>query len=274
MMQIGLVGRFFPGNWRLPTREIAFAAGAGFTHLQFMSRNEPLTVEWLRQPLGDVAAALTAHKVGAVMEVMGRVGPDLVTDTGYTPQTLLEGNLPAIAALGCSHVHWHLVPLEPYAPDVIARMETALRPALTAAVELARENGFRFGFEHNAPAGQLFALPDASAAALDAVPGLNFVLDFNHAPPADIPAFQRLLPRVQMLHVSDAPLPETNYHWAPGRGRVDFAGYCRAVAAAGFDGPAILEIGGAPWSGGFGQDTDAALIDARRFLLDTCPGAR
>ena len=38
--------------------------------------------------------------------------------------------------------------------------------------------------------------------------------------------------------------------------------YLRPLLRVDFRGPAILEIGGAPWSGGFGQDTDAALIDS------------
>jgi L-ribulose-5-phosphate 3-epimerase len=51
-----------------------------------------------------------------------------------------------------------------------------------------------------------------------------------------------------------------------GLGTVDFTTYCRALLARGFHGPAILEIGGLPVSGGYGRDTDAALIDSRARL--------
>jgi L-ribulose-5-phosphate 3-epimerase len=38
------------------------------------------------------------------------------------------------------------------------------------------------------------------------------------------------------------------------------------LAAAGFAGPAILEIGGLPKSGGYGRDTDEALNKSRQRL--------
>jgi sugar phosphate isomerase/epimerase len=65
-----------------------------------------------------------------------------------------------------------------------------------------------------------------------------------------------------MLHVADTRLPETNEHLPLGMGTVDFAHICQVVRASGFHGPAILEIGGLPKSGGFGRDTDAALVDS------------
>jgi hypothetical protein len=40
----------------------------------------------------------------------------------------------------------------------------------------------------------------------------------------------------------------------------------RAVIADGFQGPAVLEIGGLPASGGYGLDTDDALVDSRQRL--------
>jgi len=49
-------------------------------------------------------------------------------------------------------------------------------------------------------------------------------------------------------------------------GAVDLVAYLRPLLRVDFRGPAILEIGGAPWSGGFGQDTDEALIDSNARL--------
>ena len=61
--------------------------------------------------------------------------------------------------------------------------------------------------------------------------------------------------RLSLVHVSDTPLPETNHHLPLGRGSVDFA------VLRGLDVPLILEIGGLPISGGYGLDTDEALLD-------------
>jgi sugar phosphate isomerase/epimerase len=75
-----------------------------------------------------------------------------------------------------------------------------------------------------------------------------------------------MIPRMSMLHISDTPLPEVNYHLPLGLGTVDLEGYGRALEESGLHGPAILEIGGLPKSGGFGRDTDTALIDSRHRL--------
>jgi hypothetical protein len=47
---------------------------------------------------------------------------------------------------------------------------------------------------------------------------------------------------------------------------VDFVDCCRTLLKAGLQGPAILEIGGLPKSGGYGQDTDDALSQSRHHL--------
>lgn len=74
---------------------------------------------------------------------------------------------------------------------------------------------------------------------------------------------------MQMLHVSDTRLPAVNDHYPLGMGAIDFAAYCGAVRSRDFDGPAILEIGGLPQSGGYGRDTDAALVDSLHRLTAT-----
>lgn len=66
-----------------------------------------------------------------------------------------------------------------------------------------------------------------------------------------------------LLHVADTPLPAVNYHLPLGMGSVDLPAYCAALLAGEYRGPAILEIGGLPQSGGYGRDTDDALIDSR-----------
>jgi len=82
--------------------------------------------------------------------------------------------------------------------------------------------------------------------------------------PAHLDGFLALTPRMTMLHVSDTPLPAVNHHLPVGLGSIGLTAYCAALLARGFHGPAILEIGGLPQSGGFGRDTDEALIDSRR----------
>jgi sugar phosphate isomerase/epimerase len=102
---------------------------------------------------------------------------------------------------------------------------------------------------------------------LAGVPGLGLVWDLNHTHPASFGDYLALAPWMSMLHISDTPLPQTNHHLPLGQGTIDFAHYTHELLARGFRGRAILEIGGLPKSGGFGRDTDAALIDSRARLL-------
>ena len=71
-----------------------------------------------------------------------------------------------------------------------------------------------------------------------------------------------LAPRFSLVHVSDTPLPETNHHLPLGRGSVDLA------PLAGLEVPLVLEIGGLPFSGGYGLDTDEALVASRAELMN------
>jgi sugar phosphate isomerase/epimerase len=98
------------------------------------------------------------------------------------------------------------------------------------------------------------------------VPGLGFVWDFNHTAPEQLAGYLALTGRMTMLHVADTPLPATNHHLPLGLGTIDFAAYCRALRERDFRGPAILEIGGLPISGGYGRDTDEALGESLRQL--------
>jgi L-ribulose-5-phosphate 3-epimerase len=66
-----------------------------------------------------------------------------------------------------------------------------------------------------------------------------------------------------MLHVSDTLWPDVNHHLPLGQGNLDLSWFLQRLAAAQFNGTAVLEIGGLPKSGGYGRDTNEALIESR-----------
>lgn len=267
-IQIGMNGRFFPGNWRPALPEIAFAGQHHFQALQFPGRDHDngLSETDLDAPLAEVAAALRHYQIMPVMEIVVRIAPHGRTMSGKTPLEVLQANLPAITELGCTCVHWHLVHVAPVSATINTALEQSLYPQFEAGVALAQANHFKFGFEHNEPELLLFGSPEGCTAALNAVPGLHFVWDFNHTTPQHLSRFTALIPRMSMLHISDAPLPDVNHHLPLGLGTVDYAAYCRQLLAQGFNGAGILEIGGVPKSGGFGRDTDEALIMSAQKL--------
>jgi sugar phosphate isomerase/epimerase len=260
-----MVGRFFAGNWRPPADEIRFAAGAGFDVVQIRSDRAGHVEEDLRADLGDVRASLDAAGVEAALEMLVRLDGDGRTADGDTVPEALARNLDAIVALGIRRVHVH--PVRAHRRDG-AGLERLLVPALADAAALAAERGFVLGVEHNSDEHVLFARPEACAELLDAAPGLGFVWDVNPTAPDDLAAFEALLPRASLVHVSDTRLPETNDHLPLGRGAVDLQRAVAALDAAGFEGPLVLEIGGLPKSGGYGLDTDEALRDSRARLLE------
>ena len=261
-IHIGMNARMFPNNWRPALQEIAFAQAHGFTAIQFSTRDKPITEAALGAPMDEVGDALAHAGLISTMEII--VHLDVPSPT---PMEVLRANLPAILATRCRCVHWHPVAHSViHAPATLAQLERNLVPQLAQAVDLAAQHGFKFGFEHNEGGHPIFHNPAVCGATLDAVPGLHFVWDFNHTALDELAAFKQLIPRMSLLHVSDTPLPEVNHHLPLGLGNIDFADYCRALLEGGFDGPAILEIGGLPKSGGYGRDTDEALIDSlRRF---------
>jgi L-ribulose-5-phosphate 3-epimerase len=265
-LRIGLNGRFFPNNWRPALDEIAFAQAHGFEAIQVGGKEEGLNAEHLGANLDTVGAALKAAGIMPVMEIMVRVGADGRTPQGHTVVDILRTNLDAITSLGCRCVHWHAVPLEPLSAPASAQLEAILTQSFAEGVSLVRPYDVRLGYEHNEPSIGLFSTPDACARALVAVHDLWFVWDINHTTPEHHAGFRALLGRTSMLHVSDTPLPEVNYHLPLGMGTVDYPAVCHALRRGGFRGPAILEIGGLPKSGGFNRDTDAALVDSRDRL--------
>lgn len=265
-VRIGMNGRFFPGNWRPATEEITFARGVGFRALQFRGPVGGLTEADTGASFAVVGDALHGAGIEAVMEIL--VGVDEIgrTRDGAMLYDTLAANLPAITAFPCSSVHWHLVPFGGVADDTYGEIGARIAPDCARGVALAATRGFRFAIEHNEPRIGLLSTPEACAALLDAVPDLGFVWDINHATPEQVPGYLALAPRMTMLHIADTRLPTVNDHLPLGMGNVPLADYCREVRARGFAGPAILEIGGLPQSGGYERDTDDTLRDSfRRF---------
>ncbi|MGQ9829244.1 MAG: sugar phosphate isomerase/epimerase family protein [Roseiflexus sp.] len=259
---IGINARLFPINWRPATDEIAFAQRLGCACIQIHGHERGIDTTYLGAPPEAVGETLARHTMHAVMEIVVRLLPDGRTRSGSTPLDVLSANLPAINALAIRHVHWHFAPAAPAGSDELHTLEDMLIDQLRAGVDLARAHGFTLALEHNEPDVPLFADIEAITTALESVPGLGFVWDLNHTPSGELSAWLDLAPRMTLLHVSDTPLPAVNYHLPIGQGSIDFAARFRDLMARGYRGAAILEIGGAPKSGGFGRDTDEALIDS------------
>ena len=267
-MQIGMNGRFFPGNWRPARDEIVFARLAGFQCIQFPGPADGLGLERLGDSLATVSLALRRARITAVMAMVVSLYGNGRTAAGHTPLDVLRANLQAIITLPCARVHWHIVLAEALTAPQIIELEESLLPQFAAAVELAQTHGFRFGFEHNAADVPIFHEPERCSQVLTAVPNLGFVWDFNHTRPEDFAAFCALAPRFSLLHISDTLWPEVNYHLPLGQGSLNLTAFCRAALDGGFRGPAVLEIGGLPKSGGYGRDTDDALHASHHALTD------
>lgn len=265
-LQIGLNARLFPTNWRPAVEEIRFGAANGFAAIQFPGKEEGLSAQHLGDEIKVVRQTLAQAGMAAVMEIVVHVDERGYTEAGHTPVEILVMNLPAINGLKCDCVHFHFVPLAHVLPTHLPKLELNLLASLDTATGVAKDWNFRLGLEHNERDIGLFAAPESCARTLAAVPQLAFVWDINHTHPDDLPHFVALLPRVSMLHIADTRLPETNEHLPLGMGTVDFEAFCRLLRIGNFQGPAILEIGGLPKSGGFGRDTDEALIDSLRRL--------
>jgi len=215
-----------------------------------------------------VALALRRARITAVMEMVVTLYGNGRTAAGQTPLDVLRANLQAIISLPCLRVHWHIVLHEDLPPAAVTALEEALLPQFATAVALAQQHGFQFGFEHNSLDVPVLQAPERCRWLLTAVPGLGFVWDFNHTQPQDFAAFAAMAPRFSLLHVSDTPWPQVNHHLPLAQGNLDLLSFCQAALAGGFRGPAILEIGGLPKSGGFGQDTDEALHASRDILAE------
>lgn len=266
-MKIGYIDRCFSEHWRPALEEIAFARANGFGALQYMvhpnGQGRPQQSDTPPEALRD---ALAEAGITPTLEINCRVNAQGLMRDRRAPETLYEQFTPFILTVGCRHVHLHATADSAFDDATIARVEEGLLPQLARGVEWAQAHDFRFAFEHNARNphyGQIFARPKACAAALAAVPGLNFVWDWNHTHPGDADTFTSLAERVALAHVSDTPLPAVNHHLPLGLGSVPLAQYSAAIPTQGDAPILILEIGGLPLSGGYGRDRDDALLDSR-----------
>jgi sugar phosphate isomerase/epimerase len=249
-LRIGMLGRFFPGNWRPPADEIRFAAENGFAAVQIRSDEPGALEEVLGADAGETGRAFAEHGVEPVVEMLLRLNDyPSVADA-------VRANLAALAALGCTRVHVHPVPGSSRID--VDELHARLPGLFADAMRVAEDAGLVLGVEHNSVEHRLLIDPEVVAALLDAVPGLHFVWDLNHADPH---AFARFRDRLSLVHASDTPLPVTNHHLPIGRGAVDFS------VLDGVEVPVILEIGGLPASGGPGFDTDDALRSSRDAVL-------
>lgn len=265
-IQIGINARLFPGNWRPIREEIQFCAANHFKSIQLPGKEDGLRAEHLGDEMPVVQQALVEAGISAVMEILIRVDERGYSEAGHTPLEILVANLPAIVGLKCSCVHIHFVPQPHLTAAQLTQLEMGLFSSLETAAGLGKEWGFRFGIEHNERAVGLLSAPATCARILNTLPQLAFVWDINHTHPDDYAGFAALLSRVSMLHIGDTRLPETNEHLPLGMGTIDFAHFGTTLQAGNFHGPAILEIGGLPKSGGYGRDTDEALIHSQRRL--------
>ena len=149
---------------------------------------------------------LRAADIEAVMEIIVILNPATGRSrAGLTPIQILHNNLPAIRAMRCSCVHWHMAAASPFQPEDLPGLEYAMLPQLAQAFDMGQQHGFYFGLEHNETGLQIFASPESINAALDAVPGLGFVWDLNHSPAEHMAAYLELAARISMLHLADTP---------------------------------------------------------------------
>lgn len=265
-MQIGINGRFFRQNWRPAADEIAFCHAHGFRAIQFQGKELGLGEKDLGDKPAAVGLLLQQNQITAAMELNITIDTNGKTLGERTPLQVLEANLPAIIGLQCKFVHWHLVPSWPMSEAKARAVERNLLPQFAEAVRLGQEHGFGFGFEHSEPRLRLFGPPSTCADVLKAVRGLQLVWDFNHTPPELLADFAALAPRIGLVHISDTPWPIVNHHLPLGEGTLPLAQFLQPLHEVNFSGMAILEIGGLPTSGGYGRDSDEALIASRDKL--------
>jgi L-ribulose-5-phosphate 3-epimerase len=266
-IRIGHNARIFENDFHPALEEIRFAKRARFSGIQFPDRQGGLLEHRLGAGFAEIQHAFEDAQLDVALEIFHEVGHEV----SWTPLETLRKSLPAIQGLGITLVHWHLHTRQPISEQ--PRLEDFLALEFAAGVEIAQEYGFKIAFEHN-DKNILLANPQACANMLKRVPGLGFVCDLNHFPADQLPDYAALAPRITMLHISDSPLPQLNHHRPIGLGKIDFQTYFKAFLEHGFDGMGILEIGGQPWAGGYGQDTDDALEDSLQRLTKLHVNAR
>lgn len=274
-VQIGFGARLF-SNERTASEEIRFGNDHNFHSIQFRGQEEGLNESHLRADFETIATLLSQADIIPTMELLIGIDESGRTQSGKSPSEILSANLPAITKLSFKYVHWHLYPYNYQSMETdektIRQLEDASLTQIASAVSLSRNHGFKFGIENNDPEAFLFAHPNRCIELLNQIPNLGFVWDLNHTAPQHVPSFQSIANRMSMIHISDTPLPETNHHLPLGQGNIDFPSYLQQLQTNGFNGPAILEIGGLPKSGGYDKDTDKALITSHNHLESILAG--
>lgn len=262
---IGSVGRFFPVHYRPARDEIKFLATHGFGAIQFAGNPQGLSSQNLGDDLTVVRSLLDSTELMPTMEIVLKIDATGTCADGATMSEVFARNLPAIEVLKCNPVHIHIVP-EPIAREKIPHVMEICASECQKMAEMAQSHHFVLGVEHNDPDFPLLSTPSACQELLNQVPMLGFVWDTNHTSPATLADYSQLFNRLITVHVSDTPLPNLNYHWALGKGNLDWKMYLKPLKELRFAGPLILEVGGLPKSGGYGQDTDEALLSSKRIL--------
>jgi len=132
------------------------------------------------------------------------------------------------------------------------------------AARVAAERGLRLAVEPRV--GETVSNSDAMLRLIDEVGEDNFgaVLDVGHLHAAKelIPlSVEKLADRIFYVHASDND-GRDNFHWAPGRGTVDWDGVFEALRKHGFRGPIAVDVGGPDLRGRL----DEEVLEAKKFV--------
>lgn len=144
------------------------------------------------------------------------------------------------------------------------RFWALLVDSMRRAARAAAERGLKLAVEPRI--GESVSNSDAMLRLIDEVGEENFgaVLDVGHLHAAKelIPlSVEKLGDRVLYVHASDND-GRDNYHWAPGRGTVDWEGVFEALRKVGFLGPIAVDVGGPD----IADRLDQEVLEAKQFL--------
>ena len=260
----------WPWRWDAPYDEaIARIGKAGFRATELIAWNRealdqyyrPAEVARLRRVLADEGMALSQFVVdnrGAAsgdaavraravdmfkrgVEVAADLGSPIVNTVTHLP---FEMQFPAITDR--PHVQTFSYPVES-GLDWDRNWNEYVQTLRTCA-DFAEEAGLAYSlephpFRYGANIEGLLRLLDAVGSA-----ALGVNLDPSHLfPVGDLPhvAIYRLAPHVLHCHFSDND-GETNVHWRPGMGKIDWLHVLRALRDTGFDGVVSLEFEDVP----------------------------
>jgi sugar phosphate isomerase/epimerase len=144
--------------------------------------------------------------------------------------------------------------------------------ALTELVEIGRGAGLRVSVE--AHLESVVELPERALALVQAVPGLQFTLDYSHFIAGGVPAerVHPLIPYAGHFHARQAA--PGHLQRAHDQGVIDFGDILRRLADAGYDGYLCVEYTWQEWRGCNTEDVVSETIllrDQLRTLADGLP---